>query len=77
MSIEIFHTESGNTEAWLQVNDDGTVTYHSENSGWTMMRRGIEGSDRKMSAEQAKQAWRGYAAEIDKALATIAAKKSN
>jgi hypothetical protein len=75
MSVEIFHTESGSTETWLVANDDGTVTYHQENSGWTMMRRGAEGSDSKMTAIEAKARWTSYAADIDVALATLSAKK--
>ena len=28
MPITIFHTETGSTEKWLEVNDDGTVSYY-------------------------------------------------
>jgi hypothetical protein len=61
MSVMIFHTDSGSTETWLQVNDDGTVTYHEENSGVRMMRRGIEPRNRIMTGEEAKADWTSYA----------------
>lgn len=54
MPVTIFQFESGNTESWLTVNDDGTVTYVSENAGWRMARRGMERSEATMSAEEAK-----------------------
>lgn len=30
------------SEHWIIVNDDGTLTLHTENDGWTFMRRGAE-----------------------------------
>ena len=50
MGIEIFRHESGATETWLVVNDDGPVTYVTENTGWRMAtRHGKDGKqhDRK------------------------------
>lgn len=76
MAVTIFQFESGNTESWLTVNDDGTVTYVSENAGWRMARRGMERSESTMSAEDAKERWQSYASDIDKALKEIAAEKS-
>ena len=76
MSIMIFHTDSGSTETWLQVNDDGTVTYHEENSGVRMMRRGIEPRNRIMTGEEAKADWTSYAGDIAKALAAMAVKRT-
>jgi hypothetical protein len=61
-------------ETWLDVNDDGTLTYHRKNNGWRMARRGLEPSDEVMSAEKAKARWPGHAANIDAALAKIAKK---
>jgi hypothetical protein len=60
MPITIFHGESGSTESWLDVNDDGTVNYHTENSAWRMARRGNESSDSNMTPEQAKELWPSY-----------------
>jgi len=74
MSITIFHTEDSSTETWLQVNDDGTVTYYEENSGWKMSRRGIEPRSRVMTGEEAKADWTSYASDIAQALAAIASK---
>jgi len=76
MSVMIFHTDSGSTETWLQVNDDGTVTYYEENSGLRMMRRGIEHRHRVMTGEEAKADWTFYAGDIAQALAEIALKKA-
>ncbi|BCG85132.1 hypothetical protein MesoLj113c_12420 [Mesorhizobium sp. 113-3-9] len=76
MPVTIFQFESGNTESWLTVNDDGTVTYVSENAGWRMARRGMERSESTMSAEEAKERWHTYASDIDKALQEIAATKA-
>lgn len=76
MSIMIFHTDSGSIETWLQVNDDGTVTYHEENSGVRMMRRGIEPRNRIMTGEEAKADWTSYAGAIAQALAAMAVKRT-
>ena len=75
MSITIFHTDSGSTETWLQVNDDGSVTYHEENSGSKMSCREIEPGNRVMTGEEAKADWASYANEIAQAVAAIASKK--
>jgi ribosomal protein L24E len=73
MPINIFHTDDGRTEAWLEVNDDGTVTYYEENSGRRMLRRGIEPRNRVMTVEEAKLDWTSHARDIDEA-AAIASK---
>lgn len=74
MPITIFHTENGRTETWLEVNDDGTVTYYEENSGRRMLLRGIEPRSRVMTVEEAKLDWTSDAKDIDKAAAAIASK---
>jgi hypothetical protein len=74
MSVTIFHTDSGSTETWLRVNDDGTVTYHEENTGLRMARRGIEARNRVMTGAEAKADWTSFASEIAQALAAIAAR---
>jgi hypothetical protein len=75
MPITIFHTENGSTETWLEVNDDGTVTYYEENSGRKMLRRGIEPRNRVMTTEEAKSDWTSYARDIDEASSAIASRR--
>lgn len=72
MSVLLFHTENGSEETWLRVNNDGTVTYEVENTGWSMMREGANKRETTMTAAEAKAKWGSYAVEIDRALATIA-----
>ena len=71
MGIKIFSTESGAVETWLVVNDDGSVTYVTENAGWRMARRGMERKEISMTAQEAKKRWSSYADKIDKALAAL------
>jgi hypothetical protein len=75
MPINIFHIDSGSTETWLQVNDDGTVLYREENSGLRMLRRGVEPRERVMTVEEAKLDWDSYASDIVAAAAAISSKK--
>jgi len=75
MPINIFHIDSGSTETWLQVNDDGTVLYCEENSGRRMLRRGIEHRERVMTVDEAKLDWNFYAGDIVAASAAISSKK--
>ena len=70
----IFSSESGATETWLVVNDDGSVTFVTENSGWRMARRGMERKESSMTAEEAKERWPSYAEKIDAALTILARK---
>ncbi len=76
MPIEIFHTESGSTETSLQVNDDGTVTFHKEYSEWVMHHKGLQPKDQKMNAEEAKTRWSSYAEKIDEALAQLTSRNA-
>lgn len=75
MPVRIFHHETNAREEWLDVDDDVTVTYHIENSGWPMMKAGIGEREKIFTAKQAKAEWPSYAEAIDKAVASI--KKSN
>lgn len=68
MPTTIFCHESGNTETRLVVNDDDTVTYHEENAGWKMVRKGAQSKQQTMSADEAKEQWPRYANEIDAAV---------
>ncbi len=77
MPIEIFHAESGSTETWLEVNDDESVTYHTEKTGWPMVRGGINPKDSHYTAEEAKAKWTSYAKDIDAAIAKIRHSHSN
>ena len=74
MGIVIFSSESGATETWLVVNDDGSVTFVTENTGWRMARRGMERKESSMTAEEAKERWSSYAEKIDEALAIFTRK---
>jgi len=75
MPITIFHTENGSTETWLEVNDDGTVTYYEENSGRKMLRRGIEPRNRVVTTQEATSDWTSYARDIDEASSAIASRR--
>jgi hypothetical protein len=76
MPVILFHTENGNTEEWLIVNDDGTVTHQQENAGWVMARKGINERLKTMTAQEAKVIWASYAIAIDNALTKIVADNS-
>lgn len=74
MPITIFHCETNAYEEWLLIEDDGTATYHVENSDWPMMRAGgVNCRERKMTAAQAKSRWPNRADMIDAALLRIRA----
>ncbi len=75
MTITIFHTESNSSEEWLLVNDDRTLTHHTENSGWAVGRTGVLPRDKIISAEAAKARWPPYADKIEEALVQVAAKE--
>lgn len=72
MTFTIFHSENNSAEEWLQVNDNGTVTYHIENSGWTMAHSGLLTREENMTAQAAKVRWPTYADRIDDALVQMA-----
>lgn len=55
----------------MDVNDDGTVTYRSEDARWHIWRRGSEGSRVTMTADVARERWPSYAKTIDAALEEI------
>lgn len=67
----IFHHETNAHEEWLEVNEDETVTYHIENSGWPMMKSGINDRETSMTAAEAKAKWPAYCQEIDTAVQEI------
>jgi hypothetical protein len=71
VTIIIWQHETNAREEWLQVNDDGSLTHHGENSGWPLMRQGLKPVDRRMTAEEAKAKWPSFAAKIDQALADL------
>jgi len=75
MASTIFHRENNSAEEWLRVNDDGTVTYHIENSGWTMIGSGVQSRERTLTTLEAKDCWPSYAESIDLALVKVATKK--
>jgi hypothetical protein len=77
MSERIFQYETNAREEWLDVNDDDTVTYHIENTGWPMMKAGIGGRDMTFTIGEANTKWTAHAVAIDKALVKIRADRQN
>lgn len=67
MPITIFRKESNSVEEWLVVNDDGSLTYHFESSGWAM-KGGLHPVDKSITPTAAKERWPAYASAIDSAL---------
>jgi hypothetical protein len=41
------------SERWLRIEDDGTIILHSENDGWTFLRRGPEAVEEPLTPEKA------------------------
>jgi hypothetical protein len=72
MPITIFHTETGSTEKWLEVNDDGTVSYYERLFDLRTLLGEIEPRQRNMTVEEAKSDWAFYANDIDEATSTMA-----
>lgn len=66
----IFRRETNAEEEWLEMNDDGSFTHHTEKSGWPMMRKGLRPVDKRMTAQEAKKKWPSYAEQIDAGLAS-------
>jgi hypothetical protein len=50
-------SETGSTEVWLVVNDDGTVTRHIENAGWAAYKSGVMPREETLPAAEAKEQW--------------------
>jgi hypothetical protein len=71
VSVQVFHRETNANEEWLELNDDESVTYHIENSGWPMMKAGISARETELTMDAAKLKWPNLADAIDKALQTI------
>jgi hypothetical protein len=71
MPSTIFHRENNSCEEWLIVNDDGTVTYEVENSGWVAAKGSVDNRQNKMTADEAKAKFPSHAEKIDLALAKI------
>ncbi len=75
MTITIFHTENNSSEEWLEIDDDGTLTHHIENSGWPMARAGLLSRKKNMTAQAAKERWPPYAEKIDQAITQLVTSK--
>ena len=71
MSIRIFHHETNAHEEWLSVENDGSLTYHIENSGWLELEVGSCARETTLTAPQAKERWPSYAATIDTAMKKV------
>jgi hypothetical protein len=74
-SITIFHFEGGSRERWLEVHDDGEITYWTASDGYAAMRHPNDGKLEKMTAASAKARWPTYAAEIDRAVKEVSGRK--
>jgi hypothetical protein len=74
MPIIIFHTECGSIEKWLEVNDDGTVSYYERAFASRKLFGGMEPHKRNMTAAEAKSDWMFYADDIGEASLTIASR---
>jgi hypothetical protein len=71
MGTQIYYRETSVKEEWIDVNDDGSVTHVTENSGWAVERKGIDRRTRKMTADEAKEKWPEHADKIDEAIAKL------
>ena len=71
MGIRIFRTQRNLRESWLEVNDDGTLTYSLRNFGSRLMREGPEARSRTMCATEARSRWPSYSKSIDLAVAEV------
>jgi hypothetical protein len=79
MTIRIFYFEgaAGDYERWLELEDDGMLTYSTSPNYYAAKSR-AEGESRRLSVAEAKKKWPSFAEDIDRALARRAeAEKSN
>lgn len=51
-------------EVWFYVNDAGELICHTENDGWTFMRKGSEAYERPMAVEDALRQYPFHREEI-------------
>ena len=75
MSITIFHFEGGSKERWLEVHDDGEITYWTASDGWAAVRHPNDGKLETLSLKEAKRRWPSYAEDLDEAVEVVARKK--
>jgi hypothetical protein len=68
MPTSIFHRETNAHEEWLDVEDDGSLTYHIENSGWPALKAGVCARETTLTAAEAKVRWPSYGPSIDAAV---------
>ena len=71
MSVSIILKENGNTEERLIIEDNLTVTYHCENAGWVMARKGSQAEYYRYTIEEAKNKWPEKVQAIDRAAQQI------
>jgi hypothetical protein len=72
MTIRIFYFagSGGGYERWLELEDDGTLTY-STSPNYYAAKSGAEGEFRRLSVAEAKKEWPAFAGDIDRALAEL------
>ena len=72
MLTTVFLSGNGNTDEYLELEEDGTFTHHIENAEWKMRRKGLGArTGGKFSADQAKAKWPSQAAAIDRAITSM------
>ena len=73
MPTIIFSKETSSSHEWLAVNDDGSLTHHTENCGWSAMRQGVNSRERCISTSAAKRRWPELAQQIEELVAACGA----
>lgn len=68
MSVLIFQKEGNTREERLVVNDDGSLTFHDEATGYALLRSAPPARKTTLLPDDAKLRWPDYADKIDDAL---------
>ncbi len=67
MAETVYRRETNAKEEWIEMNDDGSVTHHVENSGWNIVRKGAQPNQTKYTLDEAKAKWPSLSRELDAA----------
>ena len=68
MATVIFSKETSSSAEWLAVNDDGSLTHHVENRGWSAVRDGAKPRERALTVAAALRRWPEHAQDIAQAV---------
>lgn len=71
MITTIFRRETNSADEWLTLDADAMLTYHIENSGWSMTRSNSIHRENRMTPHEAKLRWPSFAEIIDAALVQL------